>query len=175
MNTRHIHTNTGNTLIELVLYIGLIAIFISGAIRFSWDMILSSSKSMVQREVNQNLRLSTERISYEIRNAQSINSVTASELCLASQDIARNPTRIYVSGGRLRIAWGGGSINCTSMANDQPLTSNIVTVPSLTFTNLSSGSSSYNIYYQITVSSTGVREEWQKTASYASTVELRSN
>ncbi len=163
----------GNTFIELILYVGLIVIFITGAIRFSWDIVLSSSKSMVQREVNQNLRFAASRLSYEIRNAQTINSVTATDLCLSSATPLRNPTRIYLSSGRLRIAWGGGTANCTSMTNDQPLTSNLVTVSGLTFTNLSSGNA-HNIRYAFTVSSTGNREEWQKTETYASTVELRS-
>lgn len=165
----------GFTLIELILYIALVSIFISGAILFSWDIIYGRVKSDVGQEVNQNLRLAAKRISYEIRNASAINSVVASDLCLASSTAARNPTRIYVSSGRLHIAWGGGTANCTSMTSDLPLTSNLVTVSGLTFTDRSSGTNSYNIEYSFTVSSTATRKEWQKSQSYSSSAEMRSN
>lgn len=165
----------GFTLIELILYIALVAIFISGAIFFSWDIIYGGKKSAVEREVNQNLRLASKRILYEIRNASAINSVSSSSLCLASTNALHNPTRIYVSSGRLHVAWGGGSSDCTSMANDQPITSNQVTVSELTFSDNSSGADSYNIGFSFTVSSSGTRQEWQKSEEYSGSAELRSN
>lgn len=165
----------GFTLIELIIYIALIAIFIGGAVSFSWDIIYGGAKSDVEREVNQNLRLVSKRISYEIRNASAINSLATSDLCLVSADATRNPTRIYVSSGRMHIAWGGGSANCTGMTNDQPLTSNQVSVSGLTFTNNSSGTNSYNVQFSLTISSTGTRNEWQKSENYTGSAEMRSN
>lgn len=164
----------GFTFIELILYIALVSIFIGGAITFAWNVIYGGIKSGVEREVNQNLRLAAKRIAFEIRNASAINSVGVSDLCLASATAARNPTRIYVSGGRLRVAWGGGSLNCTSMTSDQPLSTNLVTVSGLTFTDRSAGTLSANVDYSFTVSSTGVREEWQASQSYSGSAEVRS-
>lgn len=164
----------GFTFLELILYIALIAIFISGSIVFAWDLILGQVKSRVQQEVTQNGRLAAQRLAYEIRNASSINSVSATSVCLASATDARNPTRFYLSGGQLRVAWGGGSVNCTSMTNDQPLTSNQVTVSGLNFTDRSNGASE-NIEFTFTVSATGTRQEWQDSQTYADTIELRSN
>lgn len=166
--------NGGFTLVELILYIALVTIFISGAVRFGWDIIFAGAKSNVQMEVNHNLRLASKRIALEIKQASAINSLTATSLCLASPVTARNPTRIYVSAGRLRMAWGGGSATCASMTNDQPLTSNQVTVSGLTFTNRTSGTVSQNVLYSFTVSSTGARREWQKTQTYSGAAELRS-
>ena len=168
-------TNKGFTLIELILYIALISIFITGAILFAWDIIYGGAKSGVQREVNQNLRLVAKRIAYEIRNSSAINSITVGDLCLASSTPARNPTRIYVFNGQLYVAWGGGTINCTGMTNNQPLTSNKVSISGLVFTDRSSGSSSLNMEYSFTVTSSGTRQEWQKTKSYSGSTEIRSN
>ena len=165
---------SGFTLIELILYIALISIFITGAILFAWDIIYGGAKSEVQRDVNQNSRLISKRMIYEIRNSSAVNSVTTSDLCLASNTPARNPTRFYISAGRLYVAWGGGSTNCTSMTNNQPLTSNKVTVSGLTFTDRSSGTVSSNIQFSFTVSSTGIRQEWQKSQSYTGNAEIRS-
>ena len=173
--TKNIKITKGFTLIELILYVALLSIFIGGAVLFAWDVIYGRVKSNVQQEVSHNLRYAGKRILYEIRNASAINSVSSSNICLASSNSARNPTRIYVSSSRLQIAWGGGSSDCTSMTNDEPISSNEVTVSSLTFTDLSSSTDSYNINFAITVDSTADREEWQRSQSYSSSAELRSN
>lgn len=165
----------GFTLIELIIYVALIAIFISGAITFSWDVIYGGAKSAIEREVNQNIRLASKRIVYEIRNASAINSIAANSVCLASATPARNPTRIYLSNGKMRIAWGGGSGDCTNMTNDLPLTSDQVTVAQLTLTNRSSGALSTNIEFSITLASNASRQEWQQSQSYGGTAELRSH
>lgn len=169
------NTQNGFTLIELIIYIALIAIFISGAIRFGLTIVYGNAKSNVQREVNQNLRLIANRISYEIRNASAVNSILTTDVCLANTDASRNPTRIYQSSGTLRIAWGGGSTDCTAMTYDEQLSANSITVSNLTFVDHSSGSLTHNIEYTFTISSTGDREEWQKSETYNSTVELRSH
>ena len=165
----------GFTLIELILYIALIAIFINGAILFAWDIIYGGAKSGVQREVNKNMRLASKRIEYELRNASGINSLASNSVCLSSATALRNPTRISVSSGQLRIGWGGGSSDCTGLTNDEPFTSNKVAVSDLQFTDNSSGSDSLNVDYALTIQSTGTRQEWQESQSYQGSVELRSN
>jgi hypothetical protein len=120
--------------------------------------------------------LGAKRIAYEIRNAAGVISVSAEELCLLSADPARSPTKIYSSGGRLRIGWGGGGANCIGvMTNDEPLTGNLITLSSLVFADRSSGTASTNIDFSLTISATGDRQEWQKTGSLSGTAELRSN
>lgn len=172
-----IKTNTKNcspgfTLIELVLYIGIISIFLTGAILFAWDFIYGRVKSTVQREVGANIRLSSQRITYEIRNSSGINSVSGSTLSLAMNDTSRNPTVFDLSDGRLRIGYGsGGSCPTTSPCE---LTSNLVNVSSLTFTDQSSGTDSFNIKFDITIESTADRKEWQLIQSLTGSAELRS-
>ena len=163
----------GFTLIELILYIGLIAIFLSGMIFFTWNVILGGTKSNIQLLVNQNIRFASKRISYEIRNSSSINSLTTNDLCLASLDTMRNPTRIYTSGNELRIAWGGGSTNCTGMINDQQLTSSGLVISDILFTDRSTIGTSQNVEYTLMVSSSSDRQEWQHSQVYTETVEIR--
>lgn len=133
-------------------------------------------KSGVQREVNQNLRLASKRIVHEIRNASGVNSVGTSTVSLVMDDAARNPTVFDVSGGRLRIGYGsGGSCPSTSPCS---LTSNKVTVSNLAFTDLSSsGGESVNIQFTIALESNNPsgRQEWEKSQTYTTSVELRSN
>jgi len=67
--------NSGFTLVELILYIALVSIFLTGVIMFTWDILYGRVKSYVQEEVNQNSRFAAKRIIYEIRNASGVNSV----------------------------------------------------------------------------------------------------
>ncbi|EKD96498.1 MAG: hypothetical protein ACD_24C00022G0005 [uncultured bacterium] len=168
-------TEEGFTLIELILYLGLIAILLSGIIFFTWNVILGGTKSNIQLLVNQNIRFASKRISYEIRNALSINSLSANELCLASSDTVRNPTRIYTNGNDLRIAWGGGSTNCTGMTTDQLLTSSGLVSSDISFNDRSTIGTSQNVEYTLTVSSNSDRQEWQHSRVYTETVEIRTD
>lgn len=163
----------GFTLIELLLYIGIISIFLTGAILFAWDVIYGRVKSSVQREVGANIRLASKRISYEIRSATGINLASGSTLSLGMADSSRNPTIFSLSGGRVYIGYGSSGSCPTS--SPCALTSNLVTIPTLIFTNRSTGSSSYNIEFDITVDSNAERKEWQYSQSYSGSTEVRSN
>ena len=180
INSQHSTLNSqfedGFTFIELILYIALVSIFIGGAVLFAWDIIYGRVKSGVQQEVSQNLRLASKRIVYEIRNASGINSVTPSSISLIMDDSSRNPTVFDLSNGRLRIGYGSGG-GC-STTNPCPLTSNEVSVANLVFVDLStSGGESVNIQFTITIESNNPsgRQEWEKSQTYSTSVELRSN
>jgi len=171
-------TSQGYTFIELLLYISIVTIFISGAVRFAWNIAYGQVKSDVQREVIQNLRLAIKRTVYEIRNASAINSLATNDICLASTNSNYNPIRIYVANDRLRIGWGGGGNNCSSPTNDEVLTSNEVVVSNLTFTDFTSpASESINIGLNLTIeySNQSGRREFEFNETYTTSVELRSN
>jgi len=178
--------NKGFSLIEMILYIAIVSIFISGAVLYGWQAVYGRIKSQVQLDVNYNLNLITTRINYELRNALDIYSVTqtnlysppGTDLCLQVSDSSHNPTRLYLSSGEFRVAWGGGSNDCTGMTNDEALSNSSVTITNLVFTDLSSSlGESKNVSYTITVDSVNpsARQEWNKTQTYGSGVELRSN
>ena len=166
----------GFTLIEMILYIGVVSIFLGGVVQLAWNSIYGRVKAQVLQHVNYASRFAGKRILFEIRNASDITSVSATSICLAQTDSTRNPTRIYITGNAIRIGWGGGVANCASTTNDEPLTGTNVTVSSLTFTNLTNGALSKHIQFTYTVSSsvTSGRQEYVASQTYEGSAELRS-
>lgn len=167
----------GFTLIEMLIYTALAGIFLSGVTYFAIGLLNGQAKTLVEQEVNDNLRNAMRRIEFEIRNAQDINTLTTSDLCLKISNATYNPTRIYLSGGKVRLAWGGGSSNCTSMTNDQQLTSNSVIVNSITFYNFGNGTTTKNISFKLDVSynNSSGGQVWEKNQNYTTNAEIRSN
>lgn len=165
----------GFTLIELILYMGLISIFLVGLVQFYRSVIILRTRSRVAQEVTHNVQLAGKRLAYEIRSASAINTINSTSLCLASTDPAHNPTYLYVSGNRLRIGWGGGSLTCTNLTNDYPLTSSLVNISGFNFQNLSN-TVTKNIQYSFIVSyaSTNQRKEWTKSEVVSGSAEVRS-
>lgn len=170
-NVINTNKSKGFTLIELILYVALLSIFLTGAVLFSWDLIYGRVKSQTHQEVIHNARLVSKRIQFELKNASSITLASGSTLTLATSDTATNPTTIDLSGGRVRIGYGAAG----SCPTSSPcfLTSDDVSVSSLTFTDLSNGNSG-NVQYQFTVESTADRKEWQHSVTYQGSGEVRS-
>ena len=167
----------GFTLIELLIYTALAGMFLTGVTYFAIGLLNGQAKTLVEQEVNDNLRNATRRIVFEIRNAQGINSLTSNDLCLQMSNATYNPTRVYLSSSKIRIAWGGGSANCTSMTNDVQLTSDLVTVNSINFYNHTSGTLTKNISFNLNISynSSSGGQVWTKNQNYTGNAELRSN
>jgi prepilin-type N-terminal cleavage/methylation domain-containing protein len=169
--------NRGFTLIEMILYILIVSIFLGGVVQLAWNSVYGRVKTQVEEHVNYASRFAGKRILYELRNASGINSVSTNSICLSSADSTRNPTHIYLSGGAIRIGWGGGGVTCAATTNDVLLTGTNVTVPSLVFTNLTSGTLTQHIQFTFTVSSsaTSGRQEYVASQSYEGSAELRSH
>lgn len=156
------------TLVELILYIALVSIVLAATVQMAWSVLYAGVKTDVQREVSQNLRFAGRRIMFEIRNANAVEFLAADDLCLLFQDAARNPTRIYLADTRIKIAWGGGSTDCTNMTHDEFLTAN-VTIANLNFENLSD-----NIRFTIEVNNVTDRSEWRFREIATSSAKIRS-
>lgn len=112
----------GFSLIELILYIALVAVFVIGTILFAWDASYAREKTFQQQAVEQNGRAALARIAYEIRRAQDINSVNTNTIDLEN---GANDTTITINSGTVQITTGG--------SGPYDLTSNQVYVTSLTF------------------------------------------
>jgi len=117
----------GFTLIELIVYLALVSVFLSGAIFFTWDVIYGREKAFQQQVVEQNGRAAPSRIAYEIRRAKDIQSVAGNQIVL---DNDGSTTTIVLLEGAIQITTGG--------AGHYDLTSNQVKVTSLSFTDLTS-------------------------------------
>lgn len=169
------HDKLGVTLIEVMVYVALIAIFMTGVIAFGAQVSNIRVKSMAQQEVIANSRLVMKRIAVEIRNATGINSLAAQSLSLSYADVARNPTVIAKSGNRITIGWGSGG-SCPVSAPCF-LTSSKVNVDKLLFANMSDGGGkSVNIKYELQISklNPGGRAEWNYSQTSKGTAEVKS-
>ncbi|MFA6249912.1 MAG: type II secretion system protein [Candidatus Shapirobacteria bacterium] len=164
----------GFTLIEMILYIGIVTIFLTAAIQFGWNIIYIRVKSTNQQELNQNLRLVAEKLLYEIRNAQSINTLTSTSLTLNSVDPQRHPTKIDLTNGSVRFGYGpSGSCSFSAPCN---LTGNLVRITNLTFSDLSSNDGkSVNISFSLTgeVINPSGRQEYVYSQTHTGSAELR--
>lgn len=165
--------NAGFTLIELVLYLAIITIVMSALIPFAWSVIGGSVKSAAEQEVSSQARYVSERIKYEIRNANSINSINSTP-CLSSislNTVTNAITVIDLFSGKVRITYD------TELPID--LNSDDTTVSCLTFTDYTSlDNKTKHIQFTFTIDDnyTGSRQEYNAPAmTIEGSGELRSN
>ena len=81
--TYHLKPQQGFTLIELIIYIGIVSIILVSISYLIIDLISGQSSNTARQEVNQNVRFISSTISRDIRAAQAITSITADTLVLA--------------------------------------------------------------------------------------------
>lgn len=164
---RHEH---GFTLIELILYMAIITIVMGALIPFAWSVIGGSVKSSVEQEVSSQARFVSERIKYEIRNANAINSISTLSIDLNTDTNAT--TVIDLSGGKVRIKYGAGGTPVNLNSNDTKVTS-------LAFTDYSStDGKTKHIQFNFTIDDNyaSARQEYDAPAiTVESGAELRSN
>jgi len=131
----------GFTLIELILYMTLVSAFVTGAVLFAWDVVYGREKFNQQQTVEQSMKMALARISYEIRRAKNIQSVSKEQLVL---DNGGSTTTIASSSGRIVITTAG--------SGPYTLTSNQVIVTDLSFANVTStNNNSKNIKVSLSV------------------------
>ena len=123
----------GFTLIEFIIYIGIVAVILVVALNFGWEIIYGNTKSQAIREVQQNSRLAMAKITESILAASEIDTPlpgdSVSELELKMQNAGLDPTVFEVDDNVLTIKQGANG--------PYQLTNNRVRVTSLQFTNVS--------------------------------------
>ena len=157
------------TFVELILYVGIVAVIISAIIPLSWAVIEGGAESGVQQEVWSSARFMAEKIKWEIRNASGINSVTANAISLGNFTPADNPTIITFTYPNVTVKKGAAA---AVRINPEG-----VRVGTLVFTNFSSGDGkSKHIQYYLKVESAGtsLRQEYQQSLIIDSSAEVRS-
>lgn len=121
------------TLIELLIYLGIVAGLLIASGAFTWSIIKGSVKSASVREVQQNGRLAMEIVTREIKAASGINNPTTGEsadiLSLIMSDSGLNPTIFELSDDKIFLSQG--------VDGPYALTTDQVLVSNLNFTNLS--------------------------------------
>ncbi|MFA5051934.1 MAG: hypothetical protein WC544_02620 [Patescibacteria group bacterium] len=134
MSHKFLANQKGLTLIELSIYITLVAGVLVMATSFAWNIINSRTKAFAVQEVEQNGRYVIEKFSQVARQASDITmpSVGASgtTLTVVTKDPLTNPTILSLNGNQLMLTEGAGL--------PVALTSDAVKVTNLNFSNLSS-------------------------------------
>lgn len=168
----------GFSLIEIVLYIALLAIMMSAILPVALQIINSGTKSGVTQEVYQSARYVSERIKYEIRNSGGINVASSTfnvnlttsstaKLYLVGYTTSTNPTIIDVATSTIRIQQGTSTPVLLNSIDTQ--------AASLIFSNYSTSTYS-NIGFVLTMtdSSTSTRQEYNASTTIDTSVELRN-
>ena len=170
---------TGFSLIEMILYMGIVSIFLGGAVLFSLNISYGRVKAQVGEDVHYAARFVGKRILYELRNASAIQNVSPTSICLLSANATYNPVKIYLSTGVIRIGWGGGSPTCATTTSDQSLTGTNVNVTNLNFTDVTTGAGGLtrHIRFSFTISAknTTGKQEYIAEDSYSGSAEVRSH
>ncbi len=161
-NTYHV---SGFTLVELIVYISLITLFLTGAILFSWDVIYGREKSFRTQVVQQSARIAMAKIAYAITEAKAVQSISTNQLILINYSGPN--TVVDLTTGKIQIDSGSGPID---------LTSNQVIVTDLIFTNLSDPTTdSKNVKVKIVMiqAGVGIKGELSATTTVEQAIQLK--
>lgn len=169
----------GFTLVELILYISIVTIMLSALIPFAWNIIQTSVKSSTQEEVSSAGRYLSERLKYEIRNANDLDTANSDfDVNLASNPSAKI-TLLDTTDTPLVFSVLNGTVGLTrGIWFPVTLNSSNTQVTNLTFTNYtSSDNKTKNIGFTITLTTgtSGQRSEYQATMQLRGNSEIRSN
>jgi len=158
---------TGFTLIEILLYMGILVTVLVIMIGFLWNIIFGSLKETSYQEVQQNGRFALAKITQEAKKATGINSPLpgSSSNNLSLLMAAGVTTTFDVVDGKLRITQNGSSSYLTS---DQVIVSN------LQFTNLSYFDTPGTIRIEMTIDhiNPGARTEYEASINLKSSITL---
>ena len=153
----------GFTLVEILLYIGLIAALVVSISVFLGILLQSQIKNQAIAEVEEGGIQILHLMTQTIRNAENINSPSqgnsATSLTLNVINGSKNPTVFDLSGSTIRIKEGVGL--------PVDLSSNRVNVSGLNFTNLTQAGTSGIVRVQFTL--THLNPESQNEYEYSKT------
>jgi len=161
----------GFTLIEFILYIGIVGIVLLVVGAIGLNVLFGKAKLTAIEEVSQISRFTMEKIADGVRNAQAINSpaqgASASALSLQMASSSKNPTVFDLSSGVVRITEDTGS------AVD--LTSSEVVVTNLQFSNISYPGTPGTVRIQMTAkpSNPENRQEYDFEKTFYTTANIR--
>lgn len=165
----------GFTLMEMLVYVGVLAIIVTTVSVFFLWAIRSNSKTRVMRETLNNASRAMEIITYEIREARSIYTPTTTSTQLSLETTHYMPagekttyTDFYLCENQL----------CFKKESQDPiaLTSDRVEVKNLLFTQITTTStySSIQINLVVEYKNPAVLPQYQASVDLTSTVSLRN-
>lgn len=178
-NLRKIKTTKGFTLIELIIYLAIVSVIVNTLVLFAWNVIGQGSKGNRQQEVYSAAMFLSEKIKYEIRNADDINTASsdfginlaanAGKKISLKATGANDPIIFDVLSDQARIKRG---VNASV-----PLNPTGTKITDLTFINFSSGTgTTKSIQFTLTVTALNPSAgNVYETTSIESSAEVRSH
>jgi len=170
-NAIYRNNKSGFTLVELLLYFAILSLIITMVSGFIFLSYQSRIKATVVAEVEQQGNQTMNIILQNIRNASGITApatgASAASLTLTQYNGTVSPTVFDLSGGTLRITEGANpAVN---------ITSNRVTASSVTFQNLTNGTSPGTVRVQFTLAHNNPSNQGEYSYSkvFTSTASLR--
>lgn len=110
------HTFTGFSLVEVILYMALLTIMITGVITFAWNLLYGQQKAVVTQVVDDEAAFLSARVANVIATATKVTASSATSITLNTPN---GSTVLSINSGQLTINTGAGT---------QVLSSNLVTV-----------------------------------------------
>lgn len=168
-------SNNGFSLLELLIYVAIIAIvtlFIAGIF-----LILNKSRGQIEarNEVNSNLRFAIEKISQDIKAASNVSAPASAGATSTSLQIAVSGSNVIycVADAKLRR-----QVNGSCDASSEKITDNSVKIESLIFTRLENTNAVLNktvvsIGISLSAAYNSTSTDWQYSASKKTTISLR--
>ena len=166
------HFKKAFTLIELLIYMGLLSIFLIVLTNVFVSILDVQRESQATSAVEQDGRYILIRIAHDLTQADSIGAPSGpvgSELTFHIQGKA---FKYKLIAGNLTRE--GGSGNCDLIGDNCPLNSSETTITSLNFTNINNGSSSKDtVQVQFTIQSKTSRPQGPEVRTFQATIGRR--
>ncbi len=103
----------GFTLIELIIYIGIVSAILLVAVNFGWEIIYGNVKAQAFREVQQNTRFAMEKISRALEDGQNPSIFTVTNNVLYQNTVALTADRVKVTNLQITSITNAYKINLT--------------------------------------------------------------
>lgn len=162
---------SGYTLIELLIYIAIVAALIAAVSSVVFTLLNGKAKLLTVGETNQNSRAAMDRMTLAVRNADAITApaagATGTALVLQMPDASVNPTQFSLVNGAIQMREGASAASA--------LTADEVTVRGLVFRNLTATGAPGTIRIEMAVSSTNPSGniDYEYGQTYRETVNVR--
>jgi len=168
----------GFTLMEMLVYIGVLAIIVTAISSFFLWAIRSNTKTKVMRETLDNARRAMEIITYEIKEAKSIYTPTTTSTQLSLETIHYLPQGEKTTYIDFYLCGTASTTLCLKKEFQNPiaLTSERVEVKNLSFTQIATISTIPAVQVNLTIDYKNPTElsEYRASINLSSTASLRS-
>ena len=138
-------TKKGFTLLEALIYTGLVGILLTALMSLVFGIFFEYHRGLGQEEVNYNANFLLNKITYEVRRAKNVilPETTGETLSLEMASSLENPTSFALEGKKVIITRGAGG--------ETPLTSDALEVESLSFTKIDNGNNSLSVRIELRI------------------------